>query len=199
MAAADIFAEPDALEADLFLLESILWSRNAVPERLVAASVSQDPEVIDLLRIESMYQFAEFFFLLQARGIEQAEDIGRLADVHNLHVSTLSSDAGKMRRLGLRKERLLDAIFTADTLPRLLQNWHEAPGSIDQSNLARFLATVMSTETCRKLAVAASEAGFLARSKSPHGTVLLRSTGVMEQVFGRVVRDLRGRIRDGQA
>jgi uncharacterized membrane protein YeiH len=52
----------------------------------------------------------------------------------------------------------------------------------------------MSTETCRKLAVAATEAGFLERTRSTAGTVLLRSTGVMEGVFGGVMRDLRRRI-----
>ena len=198
MIANDIFADRGALDADLFLLESMLWSRNAVLERLVKASACREQAVIDLLRIESMYQFAEFFFLLRAREIHSVEEIERLADIHNVHVATLTSDAEKMKRLGVRKERLLDAIFTADTLPRLLQNWREWPGAIDQSNLGRLLVTVMPTETCRKLVVASAEAGFLTRSKSPYGTVLVCSTGTMEQVFGGVVRDLRERVKNGQ-
>src|SRR6266852_3395645 len=76
-----------------------------------------------------------------------------------------TKDETKMDRLGLAGDRLLDAMFTADTLPRLLQNWREQPGAIDQSNLARFLATVMSTETCRKVAVACGTAGFLNRER----------------------------------
>ncbi|MCW1840031.1 hypothetical protein [Prosthecomicrobium hirschii] len=195
----DIFADQQAIAADLDLLEGLLWARATLSERLASASLSRDPDVLDTLRIESMYQFAEFFFLLRARGIEEVEQIEQLADVHNAHIVGLTKDAEKMRRLGLRKQRLLDAMFTSDTLPRLLQNWRDRPGQLDQSNLARFLVTVMSTETARKLAVAAAEGGFLDRAKSPYGTVLVRSTGVMEQIFGATVRDLRAKILASRA
>ncbi len=190
--------ETEDLDADLYVLESILWSKTALSARLIDASASRDTGVIDLLRIEAMYQFAEFFFVLKARGIETVERLSLLADMHNAHVSALTLDPDKMRRLGLRSERLLDSIFTSDTMPRLLQTWRERPGTVDQSNLGRLLVTVMSTETCRKLVVASAEAGFLVREKSPYGTVLVRSTGVMEKVFGGVIRDLRRRIQDGQ-
>jgi len=192
--ANDIFSDEAAVEADLLVQESILWSRSVLSTRLVEASASQDAELCDILRIEAMYQFCEFFYLLKARRIETEEAIRRLADIHNQHLDILSRDPEKMKRLGLRKDRLLDAIFTADTLPRLVETWCERPGQIDQSNLARFFVTIMSTETCRKLVVACSEAGFLSRNRSPFGTVLVSSTGVMEQLFGGVLRDLRLRI-----
>ncbi|MFL9828673.1 hypothetical protein [Rhodoplanes sp. SY1] len=194
MTANDIFADESAVEADLFLQESILWSRSVLSARLVEASVARKPELLDTLRIEAMYQFCEFFYLLRARRIESEEEIARLADIHNQHLDTLLRDADKMKRLGLRKDRVLDAIFTADTLPRLVETWRGRAGRIDQSNLARFLVSVMSTETCRKLVVASAEAGFLERGRSPFGTILVSSTGVMEQVFGGVLRDLRRRL-----
>lgn len=194
MTANDIFSDAAAVEADLLAQESILRSRSDLSARLVAASISRDANVLDALRIEAMYQFCEFFYLLRARRIESEDAIRRLADLHNQHLDTLSRDADKMKRLGLRKDRLLDAIFTSDTLPRLVQTWREHPGRIDQSNLARFLVSVMSTETCRKLVVACATAGFLDRARSPYGTVLVWSTGVMEQIFGSVLRDLRLRI-----
>lgn len=191
----DIFSDSAALEADLFVQESLLWSRALFTSNIVAASRSQDPDVIETLRIEAMYQFSEFFYLLRARGIESVEAISGLADVHNRHLDSLSRDADKMKRLGLNRKRVLDAIFTADTMPRLVEIWRERPGHLDQSNLARFLATVMSTETCRKLIVAASQAGFLERRKSPHGTVIVGSNGIVERVFGGVLRDLRHRVQ----
>lgn len=190
----DIFADPTAVSADLDLLEAILWSKAAVSERLVEASLSRDPDHLDILRIETMYQFVEFFFMLRARAIDDVDQIELLAGIHNDHIVNLTRDPDKMRRLGLRKERLLEAMFTGDTLPRLLHNWRDRPGMIDQSNLARFLVTVMSTETCRKLVMAAANGGFLERHRSPYGTVLVRSTGVMEQIFGTTIRDLRRRI-----
>lgn len=197
MTANDIFEDAEALRRDLELHESILWSKAILNERLAEQSRSRDPEHLATLRIEAAYQLCEFFYLLRARGIETADEIGRLADIHNMHIEHLCRDREKMKRLGVRHDRLLDAIFTADTLPRLRESWARQPGSIDQSNLARFLVTVMSTETCRKLAVAFAEAGYLDRSRSSYGTVLLRSTGALEQIFGGVLRDLRSRILGG--
>ena len=193
----DVFADRAALEADLDLHEGFLWAKVALSDRLVSASASRDPDLLDSLRIESMYQFCEFFYLLRARNIESAEMIELLADIHNQHLVDLSKDKTKLKRLGIRMERLLDAIFTGDTMQRLVETWREQPGRLDQSNLARFLVLVMSTETCRKLAVAASEAGFLTRTRSAFGSVLVTTTGVMEQIFGGVMRDLRTKIERG--
>jgi hypothetical protein len=82
-------------------------------------------------------------------------------------------------------------------MPRLLQNWREKPGTIDQSNLARLLVSVMSTETCRKLVVACAEAGCLRREKTPYGTIVVSSTGVLERIFGDCLREMRLRIQSG--
>lgn len=194
MSDLDLFSDTAALAADLELQELLLWARTSIPSRLLDASIEPDDALAEVFRLDAMYQFCEFFFLLKARDISSVEAIERLAEIHNLHIDALTRDTDKMRRLGLRKDRLLDAVFTSDTLPRLVETWRDAPGRIDQSNLARFFVTVMSTETCRKLIVAAASAGFLERMKSPWGTVLIRSTGVMEAVFGGVLRELRGRI-----
>jgi hypothetical protein len=194
MISNDVFANDLAIDADLEVYEAMLWSRLHLLEVLVSESLSRDDSVIDLLRIEPMYQFVEFFYLLKARNIETIEDVGRYVEAHNLYIDMVTRDPDKMRRMGLRKDRLLDAIFTADTLPRLIETWQSRPGTIDQSNLARFLVTQMSSETCRKLIIASSEAGFLHRSKSPYGAMLVRSTGVFERIFGNNLRELRERI-----
>jgi hypothetical protein len=99
-----------------------------------------------------------------------------------------------MRRMGLKEERLLAAIFTADTLPRLVENWRERPGAFDQSNLARLLAAAMSAETCRKVVVACAEAGLLVRERTSYGTILIVSTGAMEETLGRCLREARRRV-----
>jgi hypothetical protein len=117
-----------------------------------------------------------------------------LAELHNEYIVELSKDPSKVARLGLSRERLLDAMFTADTMPRLLHHWAERPGTLDQSNLARFLAALMSTETCRKVVVACGEAGFVERDRSAYGTVLVRSTGTLEGLFAQCLRGLRRRI-----
>jgi hypothetical protein len=197
MTARYSFSQTQALENDLELLEVLRWGRKEFAEQLCRQSRDQKPGILDVLRSEPAYQITEFLYLLQARGITTEEDVANLAEIHNKYLVDLTKDAEKMRRLGLKQERLLDAIFTADTLPRLLQNWRERPGAIDQSNLARLLVAVMSSETCRKLAVAFAEAGLLTRERSAFGTILVSSTGIVEQIFGSCLREMRARMRGG--
>ena len=181
-------------DKDLALLGHLRWVMKEFSDRICAASQSQAAQTIETLRLAPMYDFAEFFFTLTARKLESDADIETMVELHNSYIVNLTRDKGKMLRLGLKLERLLSAIFTADTKPRLLQTWREQPGALDQSNLARFLAGVMSTETARKLVVASHAAGFLERRKTSFGTMVVTSTGVMERVFGSAVRELRGRI-----
>jgi hypothetical protein len=194
MAVNDIFADVAEVEADLALLENLRWARKAFLDGVCEESASRDEDVLATLRMEATYQVAEFLYLLRARGIETGEQMQMLAELHNQYVVDLTKDADKAARLGLNRARLLDAIFTADTLPRLLHHWAERPGTLDQSNLARFLVALMSTETCRKVVVACGDAGFLVRERSPYGTVLVRSTGMLERVFAECLRDLRRRV-----
>lgn len=181
------------LAADLALLEQIRWFRMMLSDRICTASASGDERVLHLLRQEPTGQLAEFFYLLQCQGIRSVDQIETLAELHNSYVVAVSKDARKMLRMGLTSERLLDAMFTSDTMPRLLQNWRDEPGAIDQSNLARFLGAVMSPETCRKTVVACADAGFLARTKTPYGTFLIQSKGSLEALFSETLRAARTR------
>jgi hypothetical protein len=192
-----IFAESAELEADPVLLESLMWSKKEFFDRVCSESQSRDEPVLATLRLEATYRLAEFIFLLHARKIETADDIRSLADLHNQYIVDLRKDGPKMARLGLTPDRLLDNMFTDDTKQRLAQHWREHPGAIDQSNLARFLFAVMSSETCRKVVVDCAKAGFLNREKTPYGTILLSSTGSLERIFGACLRELRQRIQQG--
>jgi hypothetical protein len=194
MSRNDIFADEPALASDLAFLESLRWGRKDFLDRVCEASASRDADVLATLRLEATYQVAEFLYLLRAQGVESEEQIRMLAEFHNEYIVDLSKDPDKAARLGLSRDRLLDAIFTADTLPRLVHHWAERPGTLDQSNLARFLAALMSSETCRKVILACGEAGFLVRDRSPYGTILVRSAGTLERLFGQSLRDLRDRV-----
>jgi hypothetical protein len=52
----------------------------------------------------------------------------------------------------------------------------------------------MSAETCRKVVVACADAGLLLRERTSYGTVLIVSTGVLEDTLGRCLREARGRM-----
>jgi hypothetical protein len=190
----DVFADKAQLMADLDMIEIFRWYRMIFAERLAAASTSRDEDVLATLRLEATYQLAEFYYVLKARGIATEDHIRALAEAHNSYIADLTRDPAKMSRLGLKEERLLGAIFTADTLPRLIQNWHERPGAFDQSNLARLLTVVMSAETCRKVVVACADAGLLLRERTSYGTIIIVSTGVLEETLGSCVRAARQRI-----
>jgi len=185
----------DDLRADLSFMETLRWGRKEFTDRICAASGVTDERISRDLRLEATYQFAEFLYLLVANEISTEDDLKRLADIHNQYIVSLAKDTVKMKRLGLKMDRLLDAIFTADTLPRLLDNWRDSPGSIDQSNLARLLVSVMSSETCRKVVVACEKAGFLQRKKTFYGTMLVHSTGQMERIFGGCIREMRTHVQ----
>jgi hypothetical protein len=193
-ATSDVFADTGALTRDLALIENLQWFRKEFFDRACQASAKSDEDVLFVLRMEATYQIAEFFYLLRAQAIATEEQMRMLAEMHNQYIVDLTKDAAKMARLGLRADRLLDAMFTSDTLPRLLHHWAEKPGTFDQSNLARFLAVLMSTETCRKVVVACEKADFLTRARSPQGAVLVQSNGRLESIFGNCLRELRCKL-----
>jgi hypothetical protein len=185
--AGRIAASPSrsALEADLVLLESLMWFKKEFFDRVCSKSQSEDERVLATLRLDATYRLAEFLYLLRAGRIETADQIQLRADLHNDYIEDLLKDGPKMARLGLTRKRLLNNMFTAaDAMPRLVQHWREHPGAIDQSNLARFLFEDMSRETCRKVVVACAKAGYLNRKGTPYGTTLISSNGSLERTFG---------------
>ena len=141
-------------EKDFAALDMMSKARLNFERRICAVSLSQDEEVLETLRLEKMFEFAQFFFTIAVMGLTGPDDAGLLADLHNDQLDKLLKDKAALRRRGLREDRVLKAIFTSDTKPRLEQIWRESPGSLDQSNLARFLVTQMSSETTRKIAEA---------------------------------------------
>jgi hypothetical protein len=181
-------------EKELAALEHMRRARMNFEERICAASAARDEAILEGLRLESMFEFAEFYFAIRVMGFIEPDDVTLLAKAHNQRIFDLEKNPAELRRRRLTKERILKAMFTADTLPRLESCWRESPGALDQSNLARFMAPQMSSETTRKLVVACTAAGFLNRRESVFGTIVVVSTGVMEDIFGQCMREMREAI-----
>lgn len=183
--------EASDLEKDFATLDHMSRARFAFEQRICAASVVQDEDVLNFLRLDKMFEFAEFYFTIAANNLGGPNDIAILAEVHNERLTNMLKDPRALERRGLRKDRLLKAIFTSDILPRLEHIWRESPGALDQSNLARFLVAQMSSETTRVLVVACQKAGFLTRRDHVFGAIVVASTGVMERVLGECLREMR--------
>jgi hypothetical protein len=178
-------------EKDLSALEHMRRARVNFGTRICESSATQDDDILEDLRLESMFEFAEFYFAIRVMGFTEPDDITILAKIHNQRIIDLEKNPAEMRQRRLSKDRILKGMFTSDTLPRLESCWREAPGSLDQSNLARFLSPQMSSETTRKLVVASTAAGFLNRRETVFSTMVVVSTGVMEDVFGQCMREMR--------
>ncbi|WP_423066945.1 hypothetical protein [Devosia sp. CN2-171] len=184
-------ANRNELALDLTFIETLRRMKARFQLGLLAASASADPGVTLSLRQESCFQLAEFLFALKSYGIGDAETLRRFAELHNQHLLDIRNDRERMQRYGLTPERLDAALFTGDNMSKLLANFSAPQPTIDQSDLARFLVTVMSTETCRKLLLASEQAGFVERIRSPFGAVLITSRGIMEEVYGKTIRETR--------
>lgn len=184
-------ANSDELALDLTFVETLRRMKARFQSGLLAASASADPGVTLSLRQESCFQLAEFLFALKSYGIEDVDTLRRFAELHNQHLLDIRDDRDRMLRYGLTPERLEAALFTGDNMNKLLANFSGPRPTIDQSDLARFLVTVMSTETCRKLLLASEQAGFVERIRSPFGAMLIVSRGIMEQVYGNTIREAR--------
>lgn len=188
---SEAFADAGEVARDLHLLEALREARKSFFDELAEKSAVADEHFVRQLRQEPAYQIAEFFYLLRAFGVTEGPAIRRMAELHNAYLGTISDDREKMRRLGLTPDRVEKGLFSDDSLLKLVENHRFSDGGFDQSDLARLLTTVMSSETCRKIVVTLADAGLLERLRSPYRSMLVRSTGVLEAVFSRHLRLLR--------
>jgi hypothetical protein len=179
------------LTADLAFMETLRVMKARFQSTVVAAAKTDDPLAMTSLRQDSLYQLAEFLFALRSYRIDDAPRLEQLATLHNDHLISIRDDRERMRRYGLTVDRLENALFTGDVLRKMVSNFASGERCIDQSDLARFLVTVMSTETCRKLVLACEKAGFLERARSPYGAVLVRSNGTLEDIYASNLREAR--------
>jgi hypothetical protein len=188
--------EASEREKDFAALDIMSKARLDFERRICEASASQSEDVLEMLRLEKMFEYAQFFFTIAVMGLNGPDDAALLADFHNEHLDKLLKDEAGLKRRGLSRDRVLWAIFTADTKPRLELIWDERPGSLDQSNLARFLVGQMSSETAREITVACEAAGFVTRRRHGSGATVVRTTGVMERVMSESLRQMRLAIKN---
>jgi len=161
---------------------------------VVGAAEVKTADVTGVLRTDPTFQLAEFYYLLAGFGIRSTEHFNQLIERHNSYISELLDDKAKMERMGLSQERLLNSIFDGETRPRVLKIWSDEPGVVDQTSLGRLLVAVMSDETTRKTIVACAKAGFLTRQNSVYRVTLVKSTGILERIYGECLRRVRRRI-----
>ncbi len=138
---------------DLRFLEAMRQAKKDFFDDITEHAVVRDDYFLAELRQEPVYQISEFFYLLAAFGVDSEEKIRRYGQLHNQFMSDLLDDRLKMKRLGLREDRIRKATFNEEGIMKLIVNHAHAPPAFDQSDLARFLVLLMSQETCRTTVV----------------------------------------------
>ena len=185
--------QPQAeLDADLALFEEMFASKARFFDELVencGANNSVDPSE---LRQETVYVIAHFFYLLKVFKIDSPEKLQKFALTHNQNILDLLEDPEERIKLGLQPQRLQGALFnTDDNLDRLRLNCGANGIKFSQSDLGRFLIEYMSAETCRSAVRVLSDAGYLSRSRSPFGSVIISSNGDLEEIFAGYIHSFR--------
>ncbi|WP_041633814.1 hypothetical protein [Magnetospirillum gryphiswaldense] len=140
-----------------------------------------DGVAVAILRSENAYQIAEFYFLAEEFGLGSPHMIGDYIDRHNEDMRQLLLSPERLAHYGVRKERIEDAIFSEEEKAKVVENSQGGRLRLDQSDVARCLATMISPETCRKTLVAMGNGGLLERRSAV--SVIITSTGILEGYF----------------
>ena len=138
------------------------------------------------LRSENAYQIAEFYYLAEEFGLASPLTIGEFINNHNRDMQILLEDTERLALYGVRKERIAEAIFSQEEKAKVVENTVVGRLRLDQSDVGRCLATLISPETCRKTLVALGDGGLLERKKV--GSVIVTSTGILEAYFRNHLR-----------
>lgn len=141
-------------------------------------------DLIPVLRGDNAYHLAEFFYLAEELELLDPENLKMLLERHNADMRKLKGDKRKMRLMGLNAQRVENAIFTTEQVKKIsIDNGLDSRGKVnlDQTDLSKLVANLMSAESCRQTVVAFSEAELLDRKG--HGKVLVSSPGTLERYF----------------
>ena len=189
----DVDKQPRAeLDADLALFEEMFSAKAAFFDELVEHRRDGATVEVSELRQETVYAIAHFFYLLKVFGIDGPDKLRNFALTHNQNMAELLEDKEERAKLGIQPQRLEGAFFnTDDNLDRLRLNCGTRGIRLSQSDLARFLVEYMSAETCRNAVAVLHDAGYLKRSRSAFGSVLISSNGGLEDIFAGYVRSFR--------
>jgi len=176
---------------DLICLAAIRQSRadffDAVEAQAAEASGADGPASLDrehrkLLRSETVYQIAEFFYVLKFGGLTIPDDLRGFLMRHNADMERLlASCRNGYAEGGLSAQRLKRAIFSLAQIDYVLHESSQGEPRFDQQSLQRIFTQAMSFESCRNLLVVLASYGFLRRWE--FNQVIIGSAGLLEPLF----------------
>ena len=183
-----------AAHDDIETVKAMRAARQAFSDGIVAAARSHERELLRRLKSDSVFQIAEFFFLLQCHGIVNVKQVKAFARLHNEYLRNAMNTPEKLERIDRTKSQLDGAFFSDIGIEKLGENFQRTPPSFDQSDLCRFLVTQQSFENCRRSLKILREAGLLEAERIAYGSLILHSRGLLEQVYGNHIGTLRAML-----
>lgn len=186
-----------AARDDIDTVKAMRAARQAFSDGIVGAARSHAPDLPRRLRSDSVFQIAEFFFLLQCHGIATVEQIKAFARLHNEYLRDAMNAPDKLERLDRTRAQLDGAFFSDIGIEKLGENFQRNPPSFDQSDLCRFLVTQQSFENCRRSLKVLRVAGLLEARRIAYGSLVLHSRGRLEQVYRSHIGTLRAMLPRG--
>lgn len=173
----------ERLESDVEIVKAMRAARQAFSDGILDAAGSDRRDIRRVLTSDSVFQIAEFFFLLQCHGICTSEQIRAFGRLHNDYVRHAVTAPEKLEKLGRLRNQLEGAVFTDVGIEKLAENFVRNPPSFDQSDLCRFLLTQQSSESSRRSLVVLRETGLLDETRTAYGSVVLHSHGALERIY----------------
>ena len=176
---------------DIEAVKAMRAARQAFSDGIVTAARCHERDLLRRLKSDSVFQIAEFFFLLECHGIATVAQIKAFARLHNEYLRDAMNTPEKLERLERTKTQIDGAFFSDIGIEKLAENFQRKPPSFDQSDLCRFLVTQQSFENCRRSLKVLREAGLLEEQRIAYGSLILHSCGLLEQIYRDHIDTLR--------
>ena len=180
--------------SDVEVVIAMRSARLAFSDGILAAARTERRDFRQRLKSDSVFQIAEFFFLLKCHGIRTARQVAEFARLHNEHLARVIASPEKLERLDRTRSQVDGASFSEVGIEKLVENFRRKPPSFDQSDLCRFLVTQQSFESCRKSLRVLRDVKLLDETRIAYGSKILHSPGTLEQVYRSHVDALCSRL-----
>lgn len=198
------------ITAELQLLAAIRSSQAEFCDQIIAAAAEYraanplerstvlDAEEVRQLRSSGATQVAEFFYIIEERGLAEPAALRAYLNRHN---ESLQAKLDDLRRSGqaytgngLSRDRIASGLLEAEQIENLVDEAEDGRLRFDQTSLACLLVDAMSAESCRKLLLLLANCGFLRRIG--RNNVRVRSEGKLEQLYRMHLSAILARISD---
>lgn len=177
------------------IVEALRRARIGFHNALCRRSARDDPAMLRALRSDNMFVLAEFLFLLDTFDLCADPDaLEAYIQRHNAQIAALLEDPQERAVLGLEPPRLRRGLFTEAQITKARANLSLDPAGLDQVDVQRLTIMLFSPETMRRLLAGLEDAGFLDRLPTPYGSRVIRSHGVIEEVFRTYLDEVRTKL-----